>query len=625
MKSKLLTSAETFRGVFALLLTANLAALGQVGPEITTGRPTDWTHHRLVFSDTEPTRHSRSESLTHSARYGSESQIRSTRSALWQMRRDPSLRPTGTRGAGPHQEPTTTIHKDWSEVLSPGLVNPNTFPAKYSFNTTAFSCTSDYVVFPTGSAGVTTTQATILAYNELYGTSGPSGTGCGSGPGGGAVPVVYWAYDTAYPQGSTTNDGGRVRTSPVLSLLGDQVAFIQVGGSGFAALVILKWSSNSSVVALNTATNNVTPANYHACSAPCMTRITLSGSANDTWSAPYYDYDSDAIYVGDDSGKLHKFTGVFLSTPTEVVSGYPVTLGTVGLASPVYDSTSGFVFVGDANGTLYSVVASLGAINARSGTLAAAGAGIYDAPLVDSTTGKVYAFVGNTPPAGVGNCRRQACVYQFDTTFTTGTTGLNQSLGTGGTNSGAQFVFSGAFDNIYYANSGTVGNLYVVGNTGSRNQGMLYRVPFTSGAMRVAVGIQINQVQPPSPSPVTEFCNNGTSDCVSSTTATTSGTDYIFFSAYNSLLSGCGSGGGDGCVLAFNVSTGAPVFSSSLPEFYTNRFNCFVTSGLVVDNAISSTTIAGASQIYFMTLNGTATNLCGNAGGGSLSAVQSAQ
>ena len=313
MKPKLLKSTGLPGGGFLLLLlTANLAALGQVAPEITIGRPTDWTHHRLVFSDSDPTRNPHSESQIHGTR--SESLIHSTRNALWQMRRDPSLRPTGTRGAGPHQEPTATIHKDWSKALSTGIVNPNTFPAKFSFNTTAFSCASDYVVYPTGSAGVGTTQATILAYNELYGTSGPSGTGCGSGTGGGAVPVVYWAYDTAFPQGSTTNDGSSVKTSPVLSLLGDQVAFIQVNGIGIANLVILKWSSNSSVVALNTATNNVTPANYHACSAPCMTQITLNKSPNDTWSAPFYDYDNDVIYVGDDSGGCIS-SPVFSSVP----------------------------------------------------------------------------------------------------------------------------------------------------------------------------------------------------------------------------------------------------------------------------------------------------------------------
>ena len=347
MKPKLLKSTGLPGGGFLLLLlTASFAAAGQVAPEITIGRPTDWTHHRLVFSDSGPARDPHSASQIHSAR--SESLLHSTRNALWQMRRNPSLRPTGTRGAGPHQEPTAAIHKDWSKAVSVGLVNPNTFPAKFSFNTTTFSCTSDYVVYPTGSPGVGGVIGTILAYNELYGTPGPSGTGCGSGAGGAAVPTVYWAYNTSFPQGSTTGDGSSVKTSPVLSLLGDQVAFIQVSSNNVASLVILKWSSNSSVVALNTATNNVPPANYHACVAPCMTSILLRGGSDDTWSAPFYDYDNDVIYVGDDTGELHKIAGVFLSTPTEVTSGYPVVVGTAGLASPVYDPTSGLVFFGDA-------------------------------------------------------------------------------------------------------------------------------------------------------------------------------------------------------------------------------------------------------------------------------------
>ena len=75
--------------------------------------------------------------------------------------------------------------------------------------------------------------------------------------------------------------------------------------------------------------------------------------------------------------------------------------------------------------------------------------------------------------------------------------GVNQSLGSGGTNAGAQFLFSGAFDNIYYANSGTVGNLYVVGNTGSRNRGTLYRVPFLAGVMGAPVGYRSIKTSPP--------------------------------------------------------------------------------------------------------------------------------
>ena len=68
---------------------------------------------------------------------------------------------------------------------------------------------------------------------------------------------------------------------------------------------------------------------YRACTAPCMTTIAFNGTPNDTNSSPYYVFsgpDADAIFVGDSTGKLHKFTGVFNGTPAEVTTGgFPVT------------------------------------------------------------------------------------------------------------------------------------------------------------------------------------------------------------------------------------------------------------------------------------------------------------
>ncbi len=615
----------------ALLAAASLPAFAQAGPAVTTGRPTDWTHHHLVFSDPGPA----ADAGAKGNDFHSQDVRNSTRYALHQMRRNPSLRPSVSPGSGPRVDSTSAMHKDWSENLSKGLVNPNTFPAKFSFNTNAYSCASDYIVYPTGIAGSGTTQATIVAYNELYGTSGPNGTGCGGASAlGSTVPSTYWAYNTAYPQGSTTADGSKITTSPVLSLAGDQVAFIQVNSSSVASLVLLKWATSTSVVALDTATTNVTAANYRACTAPCMTRITLNGSPNDTWSAPFYEYYDDLLYVGDNSGKLHKFTNLFVSgTPAEVTSGYPVTLSTtaVDIASPIYDYTTGKVFVGSANGVLYSVTGSTGAVAAYSRTLASANShGIYDAPLVDSNAGKVYVFVEDTVAQTSGRTTaRGNCVYQFPITFTgSGTSvGTSEPLGTGtaGGPAGEHYFFSGIFDNIYYSSTnGTAGNLYVVGNINSTS-GSLYRVPITSGgAMGAPVAVKINGTAP-YPSPITEFCNNGTSACVASGTATTQGTDYIFFSAYGANETGCATAAGDGCVLAYNVSTGAPVFSSALPESYGTAFNCFVTGGIIVDNAIPTGTEAGASEIYFIGLGGTTANLCAATGTGNLTGVQSVQ
>ena len=249
---------------------------------------------------------------------------------------------------------------------------------------------------------------------------------------------------------------------------------------------------------------------------------------------------------------------------------------------------------------------------------------------MDSNAGKVYVFVEDTA-AQTSGCRTAGynCVYQFPITFTgNGTSvGTSEPLGTGtaGGPAGEYYFFSGIFDNIYYSSTnGTAGNLYAVGNTNSTS-GSLYRVPISSsGAMGAPVAVRINGTAP-YPSPITEFCNNGVNACVASGTATTAGTDYIFFSAYNASETGCGTAAGNGCVLAYNVSTGAPVFSSSLAESYGTAFKCFVTGGIIVDNAIPTGTEAGASEIYFLGLGGTTANLCSATGTGNLTGVQSVQ
>ncbi len=83
---------------------------------------------------------------------------------------------------------------------------------------------------------------------------------------------------------------------------------------------------------------------------------TFSLGANDTNSSVYYDYGTDAAFVGDDAGNLHQFTGVFKGTPAEVTTvGWPVTVSGSRLTSAVYDAGSGNAFVGDSGGFLYRV------------------------------------------------------------------------------------------------------------------------------------------------------------------------------------------------------------------------------------------------------------------------------
>ena len=66
-------------------------------------------------------------------------------------------------------------------------------------------------------------------------------------------------------------------------------------------------------------------------------QIDLNGSATVTNSAPFYDYDGDVLYVGDDAGVLHKITPVITGTPAEVIAGgWPLAVhASTVLSSPV--------------------------------------------------------------------------------------------------------------------------------------------------------------------------------------------------------------------------------------------------------------------------------------------------
>jgi hypothetical protein len=577
------------------------------------GAVEDWSNHRLVFSNPGTA----ADALAHGRFEQWYRIVNDQRFRLQWLKRSSgrkTLLDTGTDVAKASPDSTIILprpvvakkpglNRDWTETLiADGQVQPNMYPAKYSFSTTAASCSADFVVYPTGVAGGTG-AANIIAYYNMY-TGGCSGT----------VPSVYWAYNTG--------TGYMVTTSPVVSndSTGSQVAYIQSNGTT-ASLVILKWaaSTTETLTAPGTLTVQSSASAYRSCTAPCFYSVSLG--ANDTFSAPFYDYAADdAIYVGDDSGRLHKITGVFSGTTIAEASGFPVTLNaTYKVASPVYDPSSGYVFVGNTDAVLYSVGSgnagtTAGSTHGTSSALGGTGAAIVDAPLVDSSAGMVYAFVSNDSSGYNG-------VFQFATSFTSGA-GLEEEVGAGATE---YWLYDGAFDNVYYSSTnGTAGNLWVVGNTGNTattgttHGAYLYRIPISNtGAMGTPVAAISNFTDNaarhyPWPSPITEFCNNGTSACTASGTATTAGTDYLFFSVDRlaTATANCGTARGDGCILVYSINTptNTPTAVGSAQVTTLGTPGCWSTSGIVVDNALPAGSgtgqMTGASQIYLLELNG---------------------
>jgi hypothetical protein len=540
-----------------------------------------------------------------------------------------------------------------------GTVQPNAYPAKYSFDTTTASCENDFVVYPTGTA-TSTTQASIAAYNGIY-------SGCT-----GAVPSVFWTYST----------GGEVSTSPVLSLDGTQVAFIQETSGGIASLVVLKWAAGTS----GSLTAQASGAAYQTCTAPCFYAMTFGDSHDDTLSSPFYDYKHDVLYVGDDSGDLHEFTGVFNGAPAEnTTSPWPVALGSNKATSPVLDpavpGVGPLIYVCDLAGVVYQVTPSTGAVTS---TTPVSGGQIVDAPLIDSGANYLLVFV-NTSSAN--------SVYGYGEQFFPSGKG-SAAVGTG---AAGHYLYAGTFDNSYFQSLDHDGYMYVIGNTGVTTGASLYRVGVINntggGAELSGVSTAVITGLTPSssgaypwPSPVSEFCNNGGSACALQTYSTcnttsgsmtvtctgaafttaevgtwiegtnipaqatitargsatsitisaaatgtisnntgavtvgltTSGIDYIFFSVNRGNVGGCSTTAGDGCVLAYNVSNPEAVVISgtglNTASGTPTGNGCWATGGIVIDN--STTAPTGASEIYTV-------NLHGNAAGNPLGATSS--
>jgi hypothetical protein len=444
-----------------------------------------------------------------------------------------------------------------------------------------------------GAAGI----PTIVAIDNLY-----EGTCSSATPHyDGSTPLYYWSYNT----------GGQATTSPVLSADGSQVAFIQQQGNTGAYLVILKWRANSRDGSINpplgtvqlpvTLTSQASAAAYRSCDplpdpGGCMLAIPLNGGLTDTRSSPYYDYSNDVIYVGDDGGVLHKFTGVFKGTPAEVVVNaggivWPASVHAGNqLNSPVYNDNDGGIaagtpgiFVTDVAGVLSRVDATVGSgTGGKISTAKLANVGFDDAPILDSTTGNVYAFARGD--VGGGSAQRTG-VYRFTVRFAAGATGAG-SEAIVSTSSATQptAFFTGDFDNIYYSSANGTGSMYVCSTNGGITS--MWRIPVNAGVLGSPVPGPTIATADVDCSPVTEF-NNGS-------------TDRIFVSITGSPVTGghvnCPFST-TGCVMSFDVTTSTG-WNSNTPTSATESV-VGGTSGIVVDNSSSA---AGNSQIYFSPL-----------------------
>jgi hypothetical protein len=144
------------------------------------------------------------------------------------------------------------------------------YPAKWQTDPTRPpSCTTDYVIFALNVPGVTGGQPSIVGLNKLY--SSPNNSLCNA-----QQPNFLFSYNT-----NTTSAAaqGHILTSPVLSLDGKKVAFIEtstVAGQRTSVLHVLK---------IPTTGNQVTPTPASLPPAGAMLSATIGGASN-TRSSP---------------------------------------------------------------------------------------------------------------------------------------------------------------------------------------------------------------------------------------------------------------------------------------------------------------------------------------------------
>ena len=479
--------------LLAGFLLASLSVFGQAQSQDQVrqqhvGRVLDWSYHHVILSGGLPAadlKRARAEPriLFHLAE---RNLPQATANAGRQKFDREGRRP------GRPLRPRASMKIDWSIPLGTGVVAANMFPAKYGFDVNATpNCANDFVVFALNVAGTTGGQANLVGLNQLYrGTGGLCGTGSAR---------VNWAYN-----GSTA--GGKVLTSPVISLDGTKIAYVESAAAS-TVFHVLTWVAGQGT----SSTASAAPTVNGACSAgttSCLKSVTLSATATNTLSSPWVDYQTDKAFVGTNDGKIYRISCVFncaLNSNPTIDWAYTLPVaGSGGAAAapngPVYDYPSGRLFVGDQLGELWVINASTATptLNAgpvmiggggctvahppgRTGTgadCAASGGsfGIPDSVIMDSSgvSQRIFAFSGNDGTAGASATLAQL---KFDLT---GLVRVHIGLGGVGNTTTNVDIHTGIFDNNYFGASPTTGHLFSCGTGPNDTSAYFYWIGFTS-------------------------------------------------------------------------------------------------------------------------------------------------
>ncbi len=487
---------------------------------------------------------------------------------------------------------------DWSVSLGPtaGMAMGET-PAVYTYNYSSPSC-SDFVVYTINAAPSTGTpgQANLVALENLY-TDG-AGNGYCSGTG----PTFLFAY--------AIGSGGSP-LSPVLSLDGTKVAWIENRTATSSYLHITKWLASQGI----SATDPVTPAGTftngtcNPTTSSCDDAIEYTAStyngcgtaytAANGHSDLYVDYTNDAGYISANNGLLYHIKNIFSATTNPSIDFcIPVnttfeTTPSSAMSGPVYDPTLNEVFITDSEKIYAYVVNS----SATTPNFAAASPASY----TYGNSGSNYNYqTGPGPLLDPFN----KYIYVFSTYDAAGKTSVTQlpaslasavavELGSESTNANPM-LFYGAFDNNYftYGPASSKSTLYSCGTDSTNTAAQdLFAISFnpSTGVVNTTPAMSDNTNVNPGGnngvcSPITEFYD-GTNDRIFvgiGEEGATTGADVVTMWNVNTQLTNTSGTGGT-----------MPTYSAEATGYPGG------TSSFAADNNDNGT--AQAENIYFST------------------------
>ncbi len=462
--------------------------------------------------------------------------------------------------------------------------------------------------FGTVTAGTNGTQANIAGFNQLYsGTGTPLCTGL-------TFPEFIFSYASGV---------GPIATSPILSMDGTEVAYLENDPNMGAILHVLTFASgsteygtctNSGTAAPTCATAPVVPgSSAGSTGVDYMLPLSLVANGTDTYSSPFVNYSADIGYVGDDNGFLYAITPFFNGTPAKVGGNFPITVNAAGddLSSPVVDvSGTGNIIVGDQQGYLHNYtsagVAAGTALQVGGGTANTTAGGVRDSPLVDSDNSVAYAVNGCTTTT-----TGHSALEQFGFTTSTLTAKATATLSTEGC-TGPAPMYSPTPDNNYFVNgisSSTPANNgeIVACYTGSGTVMDLGQYQFTSGAMNTAAEFTNAFLAHGGAfecSPLSEFYNSNTAFTVTALTQTlntvTVTTSSNSFTTGNSVTMAGVAAGSGGCNAAAvaDINGAQTITRVSATQFtFTSGLSTTIASGSC--GLTSATATAPADLLFF--------------------------